>query len=356
MRTSRMPAASAAAFAVAFAVVAAFVLVTPPAFARGGEEGDWELGFYAGQLRPDAYDPLDPKDAALYGVRGGYYLTDHWSVEGSWQTSSTEGSVSGTKPDVDFDALRANILFNFREGKKFRWFLTGGIGHESIDASDVDINKSAFGYNLGGGGRWYFGKTRLWGLRADARWVTTDPGGDIQGGSQNNYEWNGGLQWSFGGGAPADDDKDGVPNKNDTCAMTPKGAKVDAHGCPTDKDGDRVYDGLDKCPDTPPGWAVDSTGCPKDSDGDGVADQVDTCPGTPKDIKVDATGCPKEDADGDHVWDGADRCPDTPKGVKVDAVGCPTDADGDGVWDGIDTCPNTPKGTKVDEKGCPISG
>jgi OOP family OmpA-OmpF porin len=172
-------------------------------------------------------------------VRGGYFLTDRWSVEGSWQTLSTEGNMAGPDPDVDLDARRGNILYSFRPGKKFRWFLTVGIGLESIDASDVnasapDVDESAFGYNLGGGGRWYFGKSRTWGVRADARWVSTDPGGDIDG-SQNNYEWNGGLLWSFGGGTPPDDDSDGdgVWDGIDTCPNTPKGTQVDEKGCPT---------------------------------------------------------------------------------------------------------------------------
>ena len=357
MRTSSIttkPAARAAMTALAV-VVAALTFTSAPVFAHGGEKGDIEIGFYFGQEKPDSYNPLDPEDAPLWGVRGGYFLTDRWSAEGSWQTSSTQGNMAGPDPDIDLNAFRGNILYNFRPDKKFRWFLTAGIGLESIDAGDVNVDESAFGYNLGGGGRWFFGKSRSWGLRADARWVTTDPGGDIEG-SQNNYEYNAGLLWAFGGGTPPDDDADHVPNKQDTCPSTPKGARVDSKGCPTDADGDRIYDGIDKCADTPRGWAVDLTGCPKDTDGDGVADELDTCKDTPKGVKVDEKGCPLEDADKDGIWDGADRCPATPTGVKVDPVGCPMDADGDGVWDGIDTCPNTPKGTQVDDKGCPTAG
>jgi len=350
-----MFAARLKAAAVLCGVLATLALAATPAFANGGEKGDVELGFYFGQGNLDSYKPVNPKDGQFWGVRGGYFLTDRWSVEGSWQTLGTEGSVAGPDPDVDVNALRGNILYNFRPKKKFRWFLTAGLGVESVDASDIDVDESGFGYNFGGGGRWFFGKTHFWGLRADARWVTADPGGDIDG-TQSNYEWNGGLLFAFGGGPPPDDDADGIPNKKDTCTGTPKGAKVDANGCPSDQDADKVYDGLDKCADTPRGWAVDNTGCPKDTDADGVADAVDTCPNTPKGVKADSKGCPAEDADGDFVWDGGDRCPDTPKGAKVDQVGCPTDADGDGVWDGLDTCPDTPKGTAVDEKGCPKAG
>jgi len=105
---------------------------------------------------------------------------------------------------------------------------------------------------------------------------------------------------------PADSDGDGVPDKRDKCADTPKGVKVDADGCPLDSDGDGVPDYLDKCPDTPQGVKVDEHGCeikpvettpmppmaPLDSDGDGVPDNIDKCPGTPSGTKVDNTGCP----------------------------------------------------------------
>jgi len=335
-------------------IALALLCLGAPAFAAGGEEGDWEFGVYTGTLHPDSYNSLDPDSGLLYGLRFGYYLTSRWSVEGSYQSLGTEGDVSGQTPSVDLKAFRANILYNFRPDKKFRWFLTAGLGNESVKSDDADISESDIGWNAGGGGRWLFGKKRLWGLRADARWIDVNVGGDIDA-TQSNYEATGGLLWAFGGGTPADTDGDLVPDNKDACASTPKGAKVDATGCPKDTDGDKVYDGIDKCADTPRGWAVDATGCPADADGDGVADVMDKCPGTPKEIKVTPEGCPAEDADGDRVWDGADRCPDTPKGVKVDQVGCPTDADGDGVWDGIDTCPNTPKGTKVDANGCPVT-
>jgi OOP family OmpA-OmpF porin len=324
-----------------------------PAFAGGGgDDGDWELGAYMGSSHPDSYNPLDPENGTLYGGRVGYFFTERWSVEGSFQFFGTEGKAAGQKVDVDLNALRVNGLMNFRAGKKFRWFLTLGLGSEGVKADDLDISEKDFGLNAGGGGRWYFGKQRHFALRADARWIQVDVGGDIDA-TQSNYEGTGGILWSFGGGPPPDSDSDGVPDKKDTCAYTPKGAVVDAAGCPQDSDGDKVYDGLDKCANTQRGWAVDSAGCPADADGDGVADMVDKCPATPKEVKVDATGCPTEDSDGDGIWDGGDRCPSTPKGVKVDPVGCPMDADGDGVWDGDDKCSSTPKGTKVDATGCP---
>ena len=152
---------------------------------------------------------------------------------------------------------------------------------------------------------------------------------------------------------PKDADGDGVRDKDDKCAATPAGVKVDATGCPLDSDKDGVADYQDKCANTPAGATVDSSGCPVDSDKDGVADYLDKCANTPAGVKVDATGCPI-DSDGDGVNDAADRCPNTPRGVRVNATGCPVDSDNDGVTDDLDRCPNTPAGTRVDAAGCPV--
>jgi outer membrane protein OmpA-like peptidoglycan-associated protein len=155
------------------------------------------------------------------------------------------------------------------------------------------------------------------------------------------------------GGAPRDQDIDGVADARDRCPGTPTGATVDAVGCPTDTDTDGVFDGLDACAGTAPGARVDARGCPSDSDLDGILDGIDLCPDTPAGATVDPSGCPT-DGDGDGVFDGLDQCADTPAGATVDARGCPADADGDAVLDGIDQCPGTPVGAEVDARGCTV--
>jgi OOP family OmpA-OmpF porin len=329
----KVPLRSALRFvwpAVAFAGL--LVLAPVPAFANGGDIHDIDVGAYAGSLHPDSYDGVDPDNGSFWGVRGGYFFTPKWSVEGSWQRFSTNGDNNSS---VDLNSLRGNGLWNFRAGKKFRWFLTLGLGKEKIKSDDLGVSESSWGWNWGGGGRWFFGKSKFWGIRADARWIETKPGGDIND-TQTNYEGTGGIFFTFGGGVPADSDGDGVNDKMDKCPGTPKGAHIDSTGCPKDSDGDKVYDGLDKCPGTPKGWVVDANGCPKDTDGDGIADMVDKCPNTPKGEKVRDNGCPVEDEDADGVADKDDRCPNTEKGLKVDMVGCPVDLDKDGVWDRLE--------------------
>jgi len=93
-----------------------------------------------------------------------------------------------------------------------------------------------------------------------------------------------------------DSDHDGVPNNQDQCPDTPRGAQVNAKGCALDSDHDNVPNGIDQCPNTPPGTQVNAKGCPikqkaKDSDHDGVPNSKDQCPNTPRGEQVLANGC-----------------------------------------------------------------
>ncbi len=355
------------------AAVLAPALAFSPARAVPGDADSAELGLYAGQGLLDDYGTFQPDDDLLYGGRLGAFLSPNWSFEFSYQQLSSENSLGA---GLDITSYRGNILYNFLRGRRFRPFLTAGLGLESTEIAKVDSNDP--GANVGAGLRWYY--LQNFGLRFDARFVHTDLGAKIEE-SQGNVEATLGAVFGWGGGPPADGDGDGVRDRRDKCAGTPQGAVVDVRGCPLDGDGDGVWDGLDACPDTgagcpvdergcpldtdldgvidcndkcpgtPQGCAVDEQGCAKDEDGDGVCDGVDTCAGTAAKCPVDATGCPT-DEDGDGVIDCEDKCRGTVKGCAVDATGCPQDEDGDGLCDGLDQCPGTPAGRTVDEKGC----
>ena len=306
-------------------LLAVLAILATPAAAEKGQDKDWELGAYGGLGLPDDYDIANPQDGWLYGGRFGYFITDHWSLEGSIQdfNSKTDFDPSLGLGNVKFGlrSYRLNLLYNFLPGHSFRPFLTGGLGREITNSSFVD--SSDLGLNVGGGARWYFGK--YFGLRLDGRVVSIpydEPELDTR---QANLEVTAGVLWSFGGepaGPPPDEDHDGVPDKKDKCPGTPAGARVDEKGCPVDTDADGVPDGIDACPGSPKGSKVDATGCPPDADKDGVTDDKDACPDTPQGTPVDDRGCPR-DSDGDGVFDHLDRCPDTPPGTKVDASGCP---------------------------------
>jgi OOP family OmpA-OmpF porin len=290
-------------------------------------------------------------------------VTDDLHVGGrlGWQSRSwigieAAGGFSPTAEDVpngrDYDWLHGsgNLVLSPAQG---RWggpyvFVGGG----------MEVSKPASGARSHSGTVEFGGGVKLWmtdnvGLRFEARDVSFKPLNNTGPSDHlHNILLGAGITFALGG-TPRDTDGDGVPDKQDKCPDTPKGARVDAVGCPIDSDGDRVFDGLDQCEGTPKGATVDARGCPSDADGDGVFDGIDACADTPKGATVDARGCPS-DSDGDGVLDGLDQCPGTPKGAVVDEKGCPKDADGDGVFDGLDECPDTPAGLKVDSKGCPI--
>ena len=144
--------------------------------------------------------------------------------------------------------------------------------------------------------------------------------------------------------APADRDKDGVPDASDKCADLP--GSVALAGCP-DTDGDGVPDPADACPGT--AGAPENKGCPwPDKDQDGVTDKDDQCPEMAG--PVDNKGCPWPDTDKDGVADKDDQCPAVAGLARYN--GCPVpDTDKDGVNDEQDQCPAVPG--VVAYNGCP---
>ena len=263
------------------ALVAVLFLTAVPALAGGGEKGDWEVGPYGGFGWLDDYGRFQPKDDLLFGLRGGYFFTPHWNLELSWQRLDTETDLEilGVQDeDADLNALRLNLLYNFRPGGDIRPFVTAGVGCEKFDAHRFG-DSSDKGFNAGGGLRWFL--TQHFDIRLDGRFIRTRVGAGVDE-SQLNVEGTVGIGWVFGG-----EESPVTPEATPT-PVTPEATPTPD----TDSDGDGVYDRIDRCPNTPKGWPVDSWGCPLDSDGDGVPDGADRCPDTPREVKVDDVGCP----------------------------------------------------------------
>ena len=137
----------------------------------------------------------------------------------------------------------------------------------------------------------------------------------------------------------ADDDGDGVVNRDDNCDDDANAdqADLDADGsgdvCDDDQDGDGTLDEDDAFPRD----ASETT----DTDGDGTGDNAD--PDDDGDGADDATevGCGSDpldetslplDADGDDTCDALDNCPNDENQDQIDG-------DGDGAGDVCDPCP-----------------
>jgi outer membrane protein OmpA-like peptidoglycan-associated protein/opacity protein-like surface antigen len=181
------------------ALVALLLVAASPAFAGGGEKGDWELGVYGGYGWLDDYGFFHPKDHFLYGARFGHFLSNHWSLEFSAQRlkTDTEPDILGM-PVTDFkiSSLRLNALYNLGEpGKAVRPFLTAGIGQEKTSVEDFG-ESCDFGWNAGAGLRLFLSPHVN--LRMDGRYVRTKVGDAIDE-SQGNVEATLGLGLLFGG-------------------------------------------------------------------------------------------------------------------------------------------------------------
>ena len=183
--------------------------------------------------------------------------------------------------------LDLSLFYAFRPWERTNPYLFGGLGMafwnvkdsegQPVEALDVtgspfDLKDQELTFSMGGGlehrikERWSldFG-TRL---RILTHLLTDFKGSkDIAGPTlgeldlpKATLEVFVGVNYYFG--KLKDSDEDGVPDRTDICADTPRGALVGERGCPLDSDEDGIYDGLDKCPRTPPGTTVDVNGCP----------------------------------------------------------------------------------------------
>jgi OmpA-OmpF porin, OOP family len=330
-------------------LVLSALLLALPAVAWGQDPAFWIVpggGLYWPPAEFGVEDPV-PSFGGIVGLRLGEPVA--LELRGHYAKADSEKVFAGG-PDLTLLHGEGNITWFLTPRTSVSPYVTLGAGVMRADNGNESTSK--FAWNAGAGLR--AGLSDKIAIRVDGRNVSYEVPTPATGESERRYsvEVFAGLSFGFGG-APSDEDADGVRNDADRCPGTPAGARVDAAGCPQDADADGVFDGLDQCEGTPRGATVDAKGCHSDADADAVPDGIDTCPDTPPGAKVDVTGCPS-DADGDGVFDGVDQCDATPRGCTVNPNGCPSDADQDGVCDGLDQCSDTQADVRVDAKGCPI--
>ena len=227
-----------------WALGAAFVLASSPAFASGGTGGDIELGVYGGYGWLDEYGGLNPQDGPLYGARLGYFFSQNLSLEGSGQRLMTHTPDDNALPDVDVhrDAARVNLVYSFNTPNAvLRPFITGGVGYERLEVVN-NGHSSNFGWNGGAGVRWM--ASRHWNVRLDGNYVGNKP--DQLSSNQTDYSAALGISALFGGGGEKEEAAavTTAPNQPPTvtCAAERNeimaGETVKVHATASDPEGD----------------------------------------------------------------------------------------------------------------------
>ncbi|MEN0003337.1 MAG: OmpA family protein [Bacteroidota bacterium] len=270
-------------------------------------------------------------DDFTYGMEIEYtgYLADYLNIAVPFKIHKAElprdemGDVRSSAA-LSLDALLQ--LQYFKEPAFVNPYIFAGLG-----AINEDLEDFTFAAPVGLGFNFRLGKHAYLSTKAEYRFGFDD--------LRDNLQLGAGIKIILGEGVK-DADKDGIPDEEDACPMTP--GLPAYNGCP-DTDGDGLADPQDECP-TEAGPA-NLKGCP-DKDGDGLADKNDKCPDEAGPMNND--GCPILDADGDGVLDEDDECPSVP-GLAA-TKGCP-DTDGDGIADKNDKCPGQAGLAQFD--GCP---
>ncbi len=263
-------------------------------FSLGLQSGFWKSGL---SDHSDIYTlgdqggllfQYDIKDKFSLGFSAAYAIT--WEADLSGIGRSGAGFTFSRKEDANRFTqvwMDATLVYNFRPLERLNPYIIGGVGIVFWKIKDKNgeyvqlPNKYQTFFDLkdqeltlvGGGGLEFRFKEK-WSLIFGTKFhylthtLTNFTGSkDIVGTAPGELDLPKatlevflGINFHFGN--LVDSDKDGVPDRVDFCADTPRGAKVDEKGCPIDSDSDGIYDGLDKCPKTPPGIKVDVNGCP----------------------------------------------------------------------------------------------
>ena len=311
--------------------------------------GDYGNGFFKFQMKPYDYNGVkgnnQPGVATLNVAR---FINEKFDVamNGHWGEWGYFNKDNGQKFYRNSRYIDANLRWKFlaNDQSKFIPYAMIGLGMQNLKAHPSLPYQTALVVPIGLGINIDLTKRLILNLQTNYGYTTGD---NVEGATLDGKDmvWNHQLNlcYVFGKAValPGDADGDGVNDKRDLCANTPKGALIDKKGCIVDGDKDGVADNLDKCPSV--AGLEKFSGCP-DTDNDGVQDSEDKCPSVAGVAQF--SGCPDMDADG--IQDSEDACPQVAGTIAL--KGCP-DADGDGIADNLDKCPN--EAGIVANEGCP---
>jgi opacity protein-like surface antigen len=175
---------------VAFVALFAFSV---PALAGIGQ-GNGEVGFDYGSTDYDSDTGLDSSDSL--SLRGGYFMTNLFQIEGQYQTADSTTDDLGVDVDASTDILMVNGVFNFHPKKDITPYVLAGVGRADVSVDTVGFSESDSGmaYQIGAGSRFFFGKSKRAAFRIDLSRISQDTFEE----STTNTTFAGGFTWRIG--------------------------------------------------------------------------------------------------------------------------------------------------------------
>jgi opacity protein-like surface antigen len=144
------------------------LLVLPVANAGIGA-GNWEVGFGLGTTE---FDSEVTDDSGYYlDVRGGYFFTDRFQLEGQLSDASTDEDFV----DISVTSLFANAVFNFRPGAEIVPYALVGAGSTTleVEAFGTEDDESP-SYQAAVGSRFFVGARKKMAIRVELNAISED--------------------------------------------------------------------------------------------------------------------------------------------------------------------------------------
>ena len=126
-----------------------------------------EISFSVGGGRLIGAD--DSRGARVYTLAYTRYLTERWAVEGSGETFSVKSRSIFDPHREAYIGLQASALYHILPAspdRRFVPYLTAGIGFTTADLTEIPPVSVI---RMGGGFKYFFGQSRWFGLRVEAR-------------------------------------------------------------------------------------------------------------------------------------------------------------------------------------------
>lgn len=174
------------------AFVALFVFSVPAL--AGIDKGNGEIGIDYGNTDYDSDTGLDSSDTL--SLRGGYFMTRLFQVEGQYISADAKTDVLGTDLKASTDIMMVNGVFNFHPNNEITPYVLVGMGRAdvAVDMPGASTDDSGMAYQIAAGSRFFFGKSKRAAFRVDLSRVTQDTFDE----STTNTTFAGGFAWRLG--------------------------------------------------------------------------------------------------------------------------------------------------------------